>query len=707
MGFILPFLIVIVISVLAAINWHKYSPGRKTFIKILLGAHLFICALVLGFFINISLNSQGAPQNSFAQYMKSIFGFDPGSPLLFTEFYFWAFFLLVMVGFSLVHKRRLMRSVFLMAIGLFFYWKTSGFFVVLLIFSTIFDFNVGRWMEKTETNWKRTLLLTLSIIVNLGMLVYFKYAYFFTDSYNAIFVSPDHPEQKMHVVNWFAMASNYITDFFQWKTGATGVATHFKIDVILLPVGVSFFTFQTISYAVDVYRRNLKAVQNIFDFGFFVTYFPQLVAGPIVRATDFIPQIYKEHKITKYEFGLAIFWILNGLIKKLVLSDYLASNYIDRVFDSPEIYGGLGNILALFLYSLQVYADFSGYTDIAIGVSLLIGFRLPMNFNSPYKSKNVGEFWKRWHMSLSKWLQDYLYIPLGGNKKASFGSFFWLIVIAAFILVMPGTFKFLNSYATLYLTLVVLYFTLFVGLLPKIFKAIGGVLLIGIFILKLILNFVGVDVLDPILGFSLMPWYVVLIITVAGNIVFSLFSANRRKAIINNINLMLTMVIGGLWHGASWNFLIWGALNGAGLVVYKAWKKISPYENSNFFLVNAWKIMFTFVFISFTRLFFRAGDIKNTNGGMETVNRMWKQITTGWTWTLENYMTLFTGYWKIWLVFILGMIIHWLPVKVKDWYRTTFATAPMFAQIAGVVIVVFLVYQSITAGLQTFIYFQF
>jgi alginate O-acetyltransferase complex protein AlgI len=200
---------------------------------------------------------------------------------------------------------------------------------------------------------------------------------------------------------------------------------------------------------------------------------------------------------------------------------------------------------------------------------------------------------------------------------------------------------------------------------------------------------------------------VVLITAVAGNILFAIFSKARRNGISTNINLMLTMVIGGLWHGASWNFLIWGALNGAGLVVYKAWKKISPYEKSNFFLVNAWKIMFTFIFISFTRLFFRAADIKNNGSGMETVNRMWKQITTGWQWAAENYITLFTGYWKVWVVFVLGMIIHWLPVKTKDWYRNTFAKAPMAAQIAAVIVVVFLVYQSITAGLQTFIYFQF
>lgn len=695
MGFLLPFLIFLTLSFLAARNWDKFNKPKKTIIGIFIGLSFLLVVVTLFIYLKFLKDP----------YLLSVFGFDPQHPLLFTEFYFWAFFLIVMIGFSMIHQRRLMRSIFLMAIGLFFYWKTSGFFVVLLIFSTIFDYNVGKRMEKTETNWKRTALLTLSIIINLGMLVYFKYAYFFTDTYNQIFLADANPDQKMHVINWFAKWANDGTHFFEMKTGVTSLTTNFKIDTILLPVGVSFFTFQTISYAVDVYRRDLKAVKNIFDFGFFVTYFPQLVAGPIVRATDFIPQIYKEHKLTKYEFGLAIFWILNGLIKKLMLSDYLAANYIDRVFDSPEIYGGIGNILALFLYSLQVYADFSGYTDIAIGVSLLLGFRLPMNFNSPYKSKNVAEFWRRWHMSLSTWLRDYLYIPLGGNKKASFGSFFWLIVIVALVMVMPGTWGFLKSPAPLLLSILIIYFTVVMSLFKKrtglwISVAIGAIYFIPYL-------FPINNSITSLYTLTYFPWYVVLIVAVVGNIILSLISKDRKNAVVTNINLMLTMVIGGLWHGASWNFLIWGALNGAGLVVYKAWSKISPYEKSNFFLVNAWKIFFTFVFISFTRLFFRAGDIKNTQGSMETVNRMWKQITTGWDWKFEAYLTLLTGYWKIWLVFLLGMIIHWLPVKTKEWYRTTFAKAPMYAQIITVIVVVFVVYQSITAGLQTFIYFQF
>ena len=176
----------------------------------------------------------------------------------------------------------------------------------------------------------------------------------------------------------------------QWANSATG--THFSVDKILLPVGISFYTFQTISYSIDVYRGELKPVNNIIDFGFYVSFFPQLVAGPIVRAAQFIPQMYKDFSLTRAEFGLAIFWIMKGLVKKIFIGDYIAVNFVDRVFGAPLHYTGFENLMALFGYSLQVYTDFSGYTDIAIGTALLMGFRLPKNFNSPYKAASVFFF---------------------------------------------------------------------------------------------------------------------------------------------------------------------------------------------------------------------------------------------------------------------------------------------------------------------------
>lgn len=554
-----------------------------------------------------------------------IFVFNPKSPLIFTKFYFWAFFAVVITLYSSVYQKIGMRNAFLGIVSLFFYYKTSGLFFLLLVFSTITDYWIGLRLDKTYSPFKRNTLVGLSVFLNLSTLVYFKYAYFFTDAYNQIF----HTDYQ--VINWLAY----------WSNGYLG--THFDIDEILLPVGVSFFTFQTISYSVDVYRRQIKPVTKISDFAFYVAYFPQLVAGPIVRANEFVPQIYEKYQVTRYEFGLAVFWILNGLLKKMIIGDYMAVNFIDRVFDYPENYTGFGVLMALFTYSLQVYADFSGYTDIAIGVSLLMGFRLPVNFNSPYKARNVGEFWKRWHMSLSTWLKDYLYIPLGGNRKSTIGTWLWSLVIILFVVLISGADWW-----------------------------------------KMAALFAGLSVMAFILGKTIPSF---------------------RSRIITNINLMITMVIGGLWHGASWNFVIWGALNGIALVIYKGWKQISPYEKSNHWAVVGWKVFFTFTFISFTRLFFRAGDIKNTGNGMELVSRMWNQLMTNWS--MEASLKILENHWGVFLIFLLGMIIHWLPVSVKTKYRHAFIHAHPAVQISCVVATVFLIYQFITSDLQAFIYFQF
>jgi D-alanyl-lipoteichoic acid acyltransferase DltB (MBOAT superfamily) len=212
-----------------------------------------------------------------------------------------------------------------------------------------------------------------------------------------------------------------------WTNGIAG--THLDITSIILPVGISFYTFQSISYTVSVYRKKVDALHNILDYGCFVTFFPQLVAGPIVKAYDFIPQLYKDFSLSKKEFGFALFLILNGLIKKMLISDYISTNFVDRVFDSPMSYSGFENLMSVYGYTIQIYCDFSGYTDIAIGVALLLGFRLPVNFNSPYKAANITDFWHRWHISLSTWLRDYLYIPLGGNKKGKIRTYINLFLV--------------------------------------------------------------------------------------------------------------------------------------------------------------------------------------------------------------------------------------------------------------------------------------
>lgn len=509
-----------------------------------------------------------------------------------------------------------MRTGYLLVLSLFFYYKSSGLFFFILVLSTLTDFFIGKWIYKAKSDSSKKALIGLSLFVNLGLLVYFKYSYFFIDSLNNFFGT------NFDVINFLAL----------WANDATG--THFRVDQILLPVGISFYTFQTLSYSIDIYRGQLKPVSNIIDFGFFVSFFPQLVAGPIVRASEFIPQMFKEYKLTKADFGLAIFMIMNGLVKKIYIGDYIAVNFIDRIFGSPLHYTGFENLMALFGYSLQVYVDFSGYTDIAIGTALLLGYRLSKNFDSPYKAKNVSDFWKRWHISLSSWLKDYLYIPMGGNRKGSTFSYLSLTVILLFIVLIAGNIWLAAVFA--------------------------GLSLVSFLVARRFPSF--------------------------------------KKGINTNINLILTMLIGGLWHGASWNFVIWGGLNGLGLIVYKFWRKISPWESSNNMLAVVWKIFLTFTFITFTRVFFRADSI-------QIVDEMLHQIFTKMDLALIPQVLL--GYKWVFIVMLIGFVFHWLPYKTKDLYRNWFINQHFIIQSFVFALVVFIVYQSVSAGMQPFIYFQF
>jgi D-alanyl-lipoteichoic acid acyltransferase DltB (MBOAT superfamily) len=557
-------------------------------------------------------------QIEWSDFLRNIFQYNAAAPLIFTRFFFWGFFAVVLVGYSLIYnnRNRSLRAGYLFAVSLFFYFKSSGFFFFILLFSTLTDFFIGKWIYSSQKEVVRKILVALSVVINLSLLAYFKYAYFFTESLNALLGT------DMHVVNYLAI----------WMNEATG--THFNVNQILLPVGISFFTFQTISYSVDVFRGETKPVNNLIDFGFYVSFFPQLVAGPIVRASGFVKQIYEDYHITKQEFGWAIYIILKGLVKKIFIGDYIAVNFVDRVFAEPLSHSGFENLMALFGYSLQVYVDFSGYTDIAIGVALLMGFRLPQNFNSPYKAKNVGEFWKRWHMSLSSWLKDYLYIPIGGNRSGSVFSYISLGIILAIVVLLAGK-------------------------------------------LILIPIFAG-----AVLMFALLSY---------------IFPGVKRS-INTNINLMLTMLLGGLWHGASWQFIIWGGLNGVGLVVYKFWRKISPWEMKTNWLATFWKIALTFCFITATRIFFRSES-------MQVVNGMMHQIANNMDWHIIPEVVV--AYKGVFLMMLFGFFTHWVSQKWKDRLKDAFVAAPFWAKVVISAIVVIIVYQSVSADMQPFIYFQF
>lgn len=553
-----------------------------------------------------------------AEILRNIFVYNEEAPLIFTRFFFWAFFAVVLLGYSLVYnqKNRTVRAGYLLLASLFFYYKSSGFFFFILLFSTLTDFFIGKWIYASKNEIWRKILVAASVVINLTLLAYFKYSYFFIDSINTLFGT------DLHVLNHLAV----------WANETAG--THFNVNQILLPVGISFFTFQTISYSVDVYRGDTEPVRNIIDFGFYVSFFPQLVAGPIVRASEFVKQIYEDFHLTKAEFGWAVFMILKGLVKKIFIGDFIAVNFVDRVFAEPLTYSGFENLMALFGYSLQVYVDFSGYTDIAIGVALLMGFRLPQNFNSPYKAKNVGEFWKRWHMSLSSWLKDYLYIPIGGNRNGSVFSYISLGVILAIIVLLAG---------------------------------------------KLIL----------------VPVFAVVVLVFA---LLARFFPGVKRSIDTNINLMLTMLLGGLWHGASWQFIIWGGLNGIGLVVYKFWRKISPWEKINNRITVIWKIALTFTFITATRIFFRSES-------MQVVRGMSHQIFSDFS--LKIIPELLVAYKWVFLVMLFGFVIHWLSENLKEKIQEWFILTPLWAKAVIAAVVVIIVYQSISSDMQPFIYFQF
>ena len=607
-------------------------------------------------------------------YLASLFAFNDDHPLLFTQIHFWVLFLIIYLFFGLIvaHQRkqangnldptrRILRNGYLFAFSLIFYYKTSGLFVLLLIFSTLLGWSLGIGMDRPVSNSRRKALCAIGVVANLGVLCFFKYAYFFTDIFNATF------------------------------------STEYSIAIkIFLPVGISFFTFQNISYIVDVYKRKIPHVSNILDFGFYTAFFPQLVAGPILRADQFVPQLYKPFFLSRRQFGIAVFWICNGLIKKLILSDYLAVNFADRVFDNPILYTPFENFSALMVYSLQVYADFSGYTDIAIGVAMLMGFYLPTNFNSPYKAQNPTDFWRRWHMSLSRWLRDYLYIPLGGNRTSGFASYSILTLI----------------------------------------------LLIAAFRL------------------DYTPFTIAAAIIIVVVLLLYFFRPSHRKTLGTNVNNMDTMLLGGLWHGSSFNFITWGGLNGIGILVYKWWKtcrwhwrfltlilataalgiashttnlpllnllyycsfilligfsivyfinRFSKFSAFNLHFSTSWAVVITFIFISFTRLFFRSGSnldpAEANEQAWNTASAMVGQIGSGWN--LSQIPDILGHYSSVFILFALGMMIHWLPTRFKRRYRIWFATMPLWLMATVCVAMAFVLYQFVTADLQPFIYFQF
>ena len=595
---------------------------------------------------------------------------------------YWLFFALAYLGYTLVYNRKLVRSAYLLFVSLFFYWKVGAPFLYILLFSTVVDFYLGKAVYHARGKLKKKLFITASMITNLGILAYFKYFKFFASNWNEIRGLPD----------WLHIANAKENAIGMWLNGQ--FSADMFIDSLPMVVGISFYTFQTMSYSIDIYRGHIKPLKNIIDFGFFVSFFPQLVAGPIVRASEFVPQIHQKFKLTKTDFGWAVYMIMKGLIKKMIFADYIAVYFLDHVFASPDEFSGMANLIAIFGYSLQIYGDFAGYTDMAIGIAKLMGFQLPKNFNSPYKAKHCGEFWKRWHISLSSWLKDYLYIPLGGNRRATSGSF----IVAG--LIIAGVLYAVNS---------------------------------------------------------LMVTYIVVAVIVAATLLSWQYRAFYLH-ISRNINVTLTMLLGGLWHGASWQFVIWGGLNGIGVLATKYWK---PLKNSRkvlvsliiaggFYLIKlsggheiwivpvfwsltvalisgikalydltgkstwplyyvnlSWAMLHTLVFITFTRVYFRGES-------MLKIDKFYHQLLYDFRWDFSDKWLYASSVdrgldysWVIFAVIIVGYLVHWVPTKHKSIIQSTFIKMPPPAQAIIAFLVCVLCYQAYSAESAAFIYFQF
>lgn len=306
--------------------------------------------------------------------------------MIFCSQAFLVFFTLVFLVYWILPWDRARVRLLLIA-SFYFYARWNQMLAILIAVSTTIDYLIALGIDSSDSDRRRKLLLVLSLAANLGLLVYFKYANFFLESF----------EDLLRLL---------------------GVRASLPLLKVIVPIGISFYTFEAINYMVEVYRRNVRAERNLEHFLLFITFFPHLVAGPIVRARDFLPQIRrpKHWDWARAQLGVQLF--LMGLFKKLAIADRMAV-FSDPVFAHPEAYGAYAAWVAVLAYALQIYCDFSGYTDMALGCAHLLGYKLSPNFDMPYVSRNVSEFWRRWHISLSSWLRDYLFIPLGGSRQGA------------------------------------------------------------------------------------------------------------------------------------------------------------------------------------------------------------------------------------------------------------------------------------------------
>ncbi len=511
--------------------------------------------------------------------------------MLFNSPVYGVFLLVTYVAFWALRRRSFLRPLFLMAASYTFYvvgtydaatdqevpfgpigW--TALCVAIIFVGSTLDFFIGRLLGRTESQGARRALLLVSIVYYLGVLSLFKYFNFAVDSVSTL-------------LGW---------------AGLHVSPTHLRL---VLPFGISFFTFETMSYTIDVYRREIPPCERYLDYLLFVSFFPHLVAGPIVRPKTMLPQLAAEPAASDAMKAAGLFQIATGLCKKIVIGDTLGINLVNRVFDNPERYSSLEVLIAVYAYAIKIYADFSGYTDVAIGSAKLFGYELPQNFDAPYTSASLQEFWRRWHISLSSWLRDYLYISLGGNRGSAWKTY---------------------------------------------------------------------------------------------------------------RNLMLTMVLGGLWHGASWNFVIWGALHGGALAVNRMWSRLpvapppkpvaqSPYREqearaavksaprSNLSIAHIVAVVATFHFVCFAWIFFRAPTFAHATLMLERMGHL--------TIDAPNLAP------KVLAILALGLVTHFLPRRVLEELRGLFVASPAVVQGVALALCAYVLHFASGAKAEPFIYGQF
>lgn len=472
----------------------------------------------------------------------------------FTSSTYFLFLIVVFFAWWLVAGWPRWRTGLLLVASAFFYTQAGVKPYLLLLAVSLSDFTITRLMTLARDQQVRRMLLMVSLVIDVAALCFFKYANFFLASAAGVLSFYGHSVQVPHLN-------------------------------LIVPLGISFFIFQSIAYVVDVYRRDAEAAQSYFDYLAFISFFPAIAAGPILRAKLMLGQLRGALTIEAERGGQALFLIAIGLSKKIAIADYLAANFIDRVFDFPERFSALESWAAFYGYALQIYADFSGYTDIAIGSALLLGFTIPANFNAPYRAQSLPDFWRRWHISLSTWLRDYVFFALAGR---------------------------------------------------------------------------------------------------------------RRKATWLYAGLMVTMLIGGLWHGPALTFVLWGLLHGIGLVVVRAietWRKRCGQALAQSRWSDFVSVFVTFHFVCFTWVFFRAESFAQA---LSLLRRMFS-LTADTT----NLAT------PVVFIIVLGLLAHWLPDNIGEAARAGFIRLPAPIQAAALLALATGLYLIASTDVVPFIYARF